>query len=112
MGIVGMDGMWGWFKFTNPTACALLELVGEFELLCLNAWVLFLRVIPGVLSKNISHMCGRLNLTMFLFRLQLLTLTNMDSFIFLAKQPYLLKLNLFIETTHILGLKIQSKQKT
>ena len=40
---------------------------------------------PGVLSKTLSHMWGKLNLPMLLFKVGLLTLINMDSFIFLAK---------------------------
>ena len=40
---------------------------------------------PGVLSKTLSHMWGKLYLCMFLFNVGLLTLMNMDSLIFLAK---------------------------
>ena len=40
---------------------------------------------PGVLSKTLSHVWGKLNLCMFLFSVGLLTLMNMDSLIFLAK---------------------------
>ena len=38
-----------------------------------------------VLSKTLSHMGGKLNFPMLLFRVGLLTLINMDSFMFLAK---------------------------
>ena len=40
---------------------------------------------PGVLSKTLSHMWGKLNLPIFLFNVALLTLTNMDSLMFLPK---------------------------
>ena len=40
---------------------------------------------PGVLSKTLSHMQGKLNLPTLLFKVGLFTLINMDSFIFLAK---------------------------
>ena len=52
----------------TPTVCACL---------------LILR--PGVLSKTLLHMWGKLNLPMFLFSGGLLILMNMDSLIFLAK---------------------------
>ena len=41
---------------------------------------------PWVLSKTLSHMWGKLNLPMLLFKVGLLTLITMDSFIFLAKE--------------------------
>ena len=40
---------------------------------------------PGVLSKILFHMWGKLNLSMLLFKVGLLTIINTDSFIFLAK---------------------------
>ena len=40
---------------------------------------------PLVLSKTLSHIWGKLNLPMLLFKVGLLTLIKMDSFIFLAK---------------------------
>ena len=43
------------------------------------------KVRPGVLSKTLSHMWGKLNLPLLLFKVGLLTLKKMDSFIFLAK---------------------------
>ena len=45
----------------------------------------FLKLRPGVLSKTLSHMWGKLNLPMFLFNVGLLTLIKIDSLIFLAK---------------------------
>ena len=47
--------------------------------------MLFFKLRPGVLSRTLSHMWGKLNLPMFLFNMGLLTLMNMDSLIFLAK---------------------------
>ena len=55
-------------ELTYPTACACL-----------------FKLRPGVLSKTLSHMWGKLNLPMFLFNVGLLTLMNMDSLICLAK---------------------------
>ena len=40
---------------------------------------------PRVLCKTLSHMWGKLNFPMLLFKVGLLTLIKMDSFIFLAK---------------------------
>ena len=40
---------------------------------------------PGVLSRTLSHMWGKLNLPMLLFNVGFLNLINIDSFIFLAK---------------------------
>ena len=37
---------------------------------------------PGVLSKTLSHMWGKLNLPMFLFNVGLLTVMKMDSYMF------------------------------
>ena len=66
-----MGGVLGWLGLTCPTACACL-----------------LRLLrPGVLSKTLSHIWGKLNLPIFLFNERLFTLMNMDSLIFLAK-PY------------------------
>ena len=48
------------------------------------------KVRPGVLSKTLSHIWGKLNLPIFLFKVGLFTLINIDSLIFLAKLcPYL-----------------------
>ena len=57
--------MLGWLEFTCPTTGACL-----------------FKVRPGVLSKTLSDMWGKLN---FLSIVGLLTLINMDSLIFLAK---------------------------
>ena len=43
------------------------------------------KVRPGVLSKTLSHMWGKLNLPIFLFNMELLTLIKIDSLMFLAK---------------------------
>ena len=43
------------------------------------------KVRPGVLSKTLSHMWGKLNLPIFLFNVGLLTLIKIDSLMFLAK---------------------------
>ena len=40
---------------------------------------------PGVFIKTLSHIWGKLNLPTLLFRVGLLTLINMDSFIYLDK---------------------------
>ena len=56
-----------------------------FELTCLTTCTCLFNLRPGVLSKTLSHMWGKLNLPMFLFNVGLLTLMNMDSLLFLAK---------------------------
>ena len=71
-------GMLGWFKCVGMLCW--LELVFPTTGTCL------FKVRPGVLSKTLSHMWGKLNLPLFLFRVGLLTLINMNSLIFLAKQ--------------------------
>ena len=58
----------GWLELACPTVCAYL-----------------FKVRPGVLSKTLSHICGKLNLPIFLFNVGLFTLINIDSLIFLAK---------------------------
>ena len=55
------------------------------ELTCPTACACLLKLRPGVLSKTLSHMWGKLNSPMFLFNGGLLTLMNIDSLIFLAK---------------------------
>ena len=70
-------GMLGWFKW--------LRMLGWLELACPTAWACLFKVRPGVLSKTLSHMWGKLNLPIFLFQVGLLTLINMDSLIFLSK---------------------------
>ena len=66
------------------------------EVACPIACTCLFKVRPGVLSKTLSHMWGKLNLPIFLFNVGLLTLINMDSLMFLAKPctslpPYYLK---------------------
>ena len=58
---------------------------GVLGLVCPTACACLFKVRLGVLSKTLSHICGKLNLAMFLFDVWLLTLINMDSLIFLAK---------------------------
>ena len=60
------------------------------ELTCPTACTCLFKLRPGVLSKTLSHMWGKLNLPIFLYNVGLLTLNNMDSLIFLAKHPELL----------------------
>ena len=55
------------------------------ELTCPTVCACLLTLRPGVLSKTLSHMWGKLNLIMFPFSVRLLNLMNMDSLIFLAK---------------------------
>ena len=57
-----MGGVLGWLELACPAACTCL-----------------FKVRPGVLSKTLSHICGKLNLPIFLFRVGLFTLTNIDS---------------------------------
>ena len=59
--------------------------MGVLELACPTACTCLFKVRPGVLSKTLSHMLGKLNVPIFLFNVGLLTLTNMDSLIFLSK---------------------------
>ena len=66
-------GKLGWFKW------------GELELACPTACTCLFKVRPGVLSKTLSHMWGKLNLPIFLFNVGLLTLIKIDSLMFLAK---------------------------
>ena len=61
----------------------MLELL--LELTCPTVCTCLFKLRPWVLSKTLSHMCGKLNLPMFLFNIGLFTLMNMDSLIFLAK---------------------------
>ena len=69
------------------------ECVGKFswvnrvvlELACQTACTCLFKLRPGVLSKTLSHMWGKLNLYIFLFNVELLTLIKIDCLIFLAK---------------------------
>ena len=55
------------------------------ELACPTACACLFKVRPGVLSETLFHMWGKLNLPIFLFNVELLTLIKIDSLIFLAK---------------------------
>ena len=54
-------------------------------MLLLLLLLLLLMVRPLVLSKTLSQIWDRLNLPILLFKVELLTLMKMDSFIFLAR---------------------------
>ena len=58
----------------------------------------FFSLSSGIVNKILSHMCGRLYFPMFLFRLGLLTLMNMASWmvlaILLSSLPRILKLSI------------------
>ena len=70
-------GMLGWFT--------LVGVLGRLELACPTVCAYLFKVRPGVLSKTLSHICGKLNLPLFPFNVGLFTLINIDSLIFLAK---------------------------
>ena len=55
------------------------------ELACPTACTCLFTLRPGVLSKTLSHMWGKLNLPIFLFNVGLLTLIKIDSLMFPAK---------------------------
>ena len=61
------------------------EMLDWLELACPTTWACLFKVIPGVLSKTLSHIWGKLDLPIFLFKVGLFTLINIDSLIFLAK---------------------------
>ena len=60
-------------------------MVGWLGLACMTTWACLFQVRPGVLSKTLSPMWVKLNLPIFLFKMGLFTLINIDSLIFLAK---------------------------
>ena len=66
-------GKLGWVKW------------GKLELACPTACACLFKVRPGVFSKTLCHMWGKLNLPIFLFNVGLLTIIKIDSLIFLAK---------------------------
>ena len=66
-------GKLGWFK------------LGKLELACPTGCVCLFKVRPGVLSKTLSPIWGKLNLPIFLFNVGLLTLIKIDSLMFLTK---------------------------
>ena len=70
-------GMLGWFKW--------VWVLGWLELAFPTACSCLYKVRPGVLSKTLSHIWGKLNLPINLFNAGLFTLINIDSLIFLAK---------------------------
>ena len=70
-------GMLGWFKCVG--------MLGWLELAFPTAGTCLFKVRPGVLHKTLSCMWGKLNFPIFLFKVGLFTLINMDSLIFLAK---------------------------
>ena len=57
---------------------------GWLELVCPTTWACLFKVRPGVLSKTLSHMWGKLNLQIFLLKVELCILINIDSLIFLT----------------------------
>ena len=69
-------GMSGWFKCVG--------MIGWLELALPTNGTRLFNVRPRVLSKTLSHMWGKLNLPIFLFKVGLSTLINMDFLIFLA----------------------------
>ena len=54
------------------------------ELACPTACACLFKVRPGVLSKTLSYIYGKLNLSIFLFNVGLFTLISIDSLIFLS----------------------------
>ena len=68
--------------YINKGYTGVLELL---ELTCPTTCACLFKLRPGVLSRDLSHIWGTLNLPMFLFNVGLLTLMNMDSLISLAK---------------------------
>ena len=58
---------------------------GVLELACPAACACLFKLRPGVLSKTLSNMWGKLNLPMFLFNVGLLTLIKFDFLMCLAK---------------------------
>ena len=67
-------GKLGWVKW------------GVLELACLTASTCLFTGGPGVLSKTLSHVSGKFNVTIFLFNVGLLTLIKIDSLMFLTKR--------------------------
>ena len=55
-----------------------------FELACPTACACLFKVRPGVFGKTLSHMWGKLNLPIFLFNMELLTLIKIDLLMFVA----------------------------
>ena len=66
-------GKLGWFNWVGVLCWV--------ELSCPTAYTCLFKVRPGVFSKTLSHICGKLNLPIFLFNVGLFTLINIDSLI-------------------------------
>ena len=65
--------------------CIMLYYNYVYYYVILYYYIIIFKLRPGVLSKILSPMWGKLNLPKFLFNVGLLTLINMDALIFLAK---------------------------
>ena len=78
-GCIGLNvwGKLGWFKW--------MRVLGSLELAHPTACTCLFKLRPGVLSRALSHICGKLNLPIFLFNVGLFTLIHIDALIFLAK---------------------------
>ena len=78
------EGKWALLKLWGQLQ--LLEEVLELLILLLLLLLLtcLIKLRPGVLIKTLSHMWGKLNLPMLLFKVGLLTLINIDSLLFVA----------------------------
>ena len=63
---------------------SLVDWIGVLELACPTACACLFKLRPGVLSKTLSHIWGKLNLLMLLFKVGLLTPIKIDSLIFLT----------------------------
>ena len=63
-------GMLGWFKW--------VRMLSWLELACPTTSACLFKVRPGVLSKTLSHIWGKLNIPIFLFKVGLFTLINLD----------------------------------
>ena len=72
-----LHGELGWPKCVG--------MLGWLELVCPTAYACLFKLKPGVISKTLSHICGKLNLSIFLFSVGLFTLINIDSLILPAK---------------------------
>ena len=101
MGLPKCMGMLGFFKW--------VVVVGWLELACQTTCACLFKVRPGVLSKSLSHIWGKLNLPIFLFNVELFTLRDIDSLIFLAKScpslpPYYLEVILSCRMAYVIAM--------
>ena len=78
------EGKWALFKLGGNLGLFDIGVLELLESTCPTAYPCLFKLRPGVLSKTLTHMCGKLNLPMFLFNVGLLTLIKIDSLIFLA----------------------------